>query len=65
MPQLSAERKLVPIPKQITNADLGCPWKASGRCDMNFVMGVSRVMPRPFTSNAFLAPVPEESTEAA
>src|SRR4051812_15095113 len=44
------DRKLVPIPKQITSAFFGGrDMEASGRCAMYLVIGVIQVIPTPFT----------------
>jgi hypothetical protein len=57
MPQDSSERKLVPMPKQMTSALAGGSARnAAGRWAIIFVTGESAVMPTPFTSRPRFLP---------
>jgi len=65
MPHESMERKLVPMPKQITRPFRGgLDMKASGRSAIYFVIGVSVVIPTPFTSSCRFMPLPVAITVA-
>ena len=63
--QENIDRKLVPIPKQITSPFFGGrDIVASGKWAMYFVIGVVVVMPTPFTRISFCRPVPVATTVA-
>ena len=65
MPHESIERCVVPIPKQITSAFSGGRARnASGKCAIIFVIGVSLVIPTPFTCRCLSRPVPNARTVA-
>jgi hypothetical protein len=64
-PQRIADRKLVPIPKQITSTFRGGrPSIASGRWAIILVAGDSWVMPMPLTRRCFSRPEPAATTVA-
>ena len=65
MPQETSERKVVPIPKQITRAFFGDRGKkARGRWAMVLVMGVRWVMATLLTHRRRALPVPPTPTAA-
>jgi hypothetical protein len=65
IPHERAERKLVPIPKQMMRALRGgVSWKARGRCAIIFVIGVRTVIPTPFTAMVLSMPRPKTVTVA-
>jgi hypothetical protein len=66
IPHERIERKLVPIPKQITRPFWGgLAIKASGKWAIYFVIGVNLVTPMPFTKSSLSNPFPVAITVAA